>query len=557
MNGARISATGLNSYAINADWDSKVTGSGVYDINGDMLADNSSGTADAGIDITMLDDSLFTGSTGINGAGAFINLTFNGANTLWNVTGDSALTDLTLGGSTIDYRSSPLLARVYANNLYASSGGGTGGGDGTLIMRAGIASADSTGLSPIADLLVVRGYAEGSYGVSVANVGDARTTGSEVVTLVAVEEGYNSTAEFILKEKVELGGWQYDMRTASYTDDGSTPVFADANSITSGGVITDPEFILWQLYSTGRASEAGSAAINNFAGSYLMAYADTQTLLQRMGDLRKSPYAQGLWFRIHGGKFESNAKSYVRGFDMDYGGVQIGYDRKRESKWDGDIYTGVMFGYSKGDLDYGHNGTGGVDSKTLGIYGTYIGQNGFYIDAILKYQWMENDFEVLDSQGTQVKGGDVDTGGLGFSVEVGQRIALGGTQKSGWYVEPQVQLSCQRQDGGYFHASNGLVIGVDGFNSLLGRIGMLVGYETEKANFYGKVSKVKEFDGDLTVRANGDTFGESFASSWWVYGLGLTSRLNDRNSLYFDIERTSGGSFRQPWRINAGWRMEF
>lgn len=242
---------------------------------------------------------------------------------------------------------------------------------------------------------------------------------------------------------------------------------------------------------------------------------------------------------------------------MDYGGFQIGYDRKVETKSDGELYMGAMFGYSKGDLDYFKAGDGKVDSKKLAVYGTYIKPSGFYLDAILKYQWMKNEFDVIDTAGTPVRGDDVSTGGLGASVEVGQRIAIGGNKgaKSGWYAEPQLQLSYQRQDGGYFNADNGLRIGVEPFTSILGRVGILLGYETEKSNFYAKVSKVKEFDGDLSVSANGTMISESLNSSWWVYGIGFTTKLDARNSLYLDIERTSGGTFRQPWKAGAGWRI--
>lgn len=187
----------------------------------------------------------------------------------------------------------------------------------------------------------------------------------------------------------------------------------------------------------------------------------------------------------------------------------------------------------------------------------YIGKNGFYIDTVLKYQWMTNDFDVIDTAGTLVRGNDADTGGLGFSVEFGQRVPFGGAQKSGWYAEPQIQFSYQYQDGDYFNATNGLRIGVDSFTSIIGRLGILVGYETEKINFYGKVSRVKEFDEDLTIRANGVPIDESFGGSWWVYGIGFTSRLSDWNSIYMDVERTSGGSFRQPWAVRLGWRTIF
>lgn len=68
--------------------------------------------------------------------------------------------------------------------------------------------------------------------------------------------------------------------------------------------------------------------MNTFAGAYMLGYLETQTLVQRMGDLRDSPHLNGLWFRVHGGSIEADARSFAKGFDMDYGGVQIGYERK-------------------------------------------------------------------------------------------------------------------------------------------------------------------------------------------------------------------------------------
>ena len=296
-------------------------------------------------------------------------------------------------------------------------------------------------------------------------------------------------------------------------------------------------------------------------GGYLLAYAETQTLMQRLGDLRDTDYDDGYWFRFHGGRMESNSRSFVRDFDMKYGGAQVGYDRKIKNSWKGDTYVGGYFGYSKGNLDYsildgGTGGSGSVDSRTLGLYGTYIADDGFYVDAVLKYMWMKNDFDVLDSDGGHVTGDGLSTGGVGLSLELGKRFRFTKNEKGeNWYIEPQAQLSYTHQNGGYFNASNGLRIGVDSFDSLLGRLGMLAGYETAKTNVYVKVSYVKEFDGDVNIIANNVSIPESFGDSWWEYGLGFTTKLNDRNSIYMSLERSSGGKFTEPWKVYAGWRI--
>ena len=334
---------------------------------------------------------------------------------------------------------------------------------------------------------------------------------------------------------MEVGGYLYDLRRG----------LADTNN--------------WELYNSGKITPAANASINAFAGGYLLNYAETQSLLQRMGDLRHGEDQQGVWAKVSGGKFDSNGSNFLSGFDMTYSGVQVGVDRKISLKdGKGDWYVGGMFGYSKGNLDY-TTGSGSIDSKTLGAYGTYIAPNGAYADLVLKYGWMKNDFKVLDTAGDRVTGSDMNTSGLSASMEIGKKIHFNKEEKQGWYVEPQAQLSAGHQSGGSFNASNGLRVDVDSYNSVLGRIGANIGYELKggknPVNVYGKVSLVHEFNGDVGYRMNGSSEQTSFGDSWWTYGVGVTAQLNKKHNVYLDIERASGGQFRQPWSTNVGYRF--
>lgn len=51
--------------------------------------------------------------------------------------------------------------------------------------------------------------------------------------------------------------------------------------------------------------------------------------------------------------------------------------------------------------------------------------------------------------------------------------------------------------------------------------------------------------------------GESFGDEWWVYGIGVTHQVNQRNFLYLSLERSSGGSFTEDWALRGGWRITF
>lgn len=536
LNGAAISADNTkNSQAIHAaGWPGSSTPTtrayvlaedAVYIINGEILAaENSS------IDITMADGSVFTGYANTWGyLDGTQNLRINGASSVWNVSEDSTVTNLTLDGSTVNFYAADRLGTgIWTDNLNP----GNSSAGGTLIMKADIER-------EFADNLIVNGTADGRHYITVAPDGKASTTGEELTTLVVVRGQDDSSFE-LTSDTVDAGAWTYALRQRT-------------NALVDGVI----EPAIWELYAVG-ASDPGSDAVNTFYGAYLLGYAETNTLIQRLGDLRATPHEDGLWFRVHGGSFETRSKNYVKGFDMDYGGVHVGYDRKLENiGWDGDAYAGIYAGYTRGDLDYTSHGDATIDSKMVGVYATFIKPNGFYLDAILKYHWMNNEFDSFDSAGDRVTANDVNTGGLGFSVEVGQRIPFGRAQKTGWYIEPQVQLSYQRYGDGTYECVNGLRVSVDGFNSILGRLGALVGYETENSNLYAKIARIREFDGDVNVTINNCHIHEDFGGSWWVYGIGYTSKLDEKNSIYLDIERTSGASFKQKWSARAGWRIIF
>ena len=398
-------------------------------------------------------------------------------------------------------------------------------GTGSIHMNTNIAALQG-------DLITITGSTTGNFQVHLLNQGGAVVDPNQSLTLIDNQGGGGS---FTLGSLVEVGGFKYQMGQ-------------NGNS--------------WLIRSTQSPTSTSQAFIGGLYGNYLIEYAENQTLLQRLGDLRSGQGKGEVWGRVFGGKFTVASSQFVPSYDMSYSGMQVGGDRKISlSKDRGDIYLGATFGYLKGSQDY-KVGHGSVDSKSLGLYGTFAAPTGFYADILLKYGWMTNDFKVLDTVGASVTGSDLDTNGASFSFEVGQRIYYKNQkEKKGWYVEPQAQISYSYQDGGEFKASNGLRFDVDSQTSILGRIGFLTGYEIKKGNHpinvYAKASYVHEFDGDLGFRLNNISASESFGDSWWTYGFGLTTQIGSNHNLYLDLERGSGGKFDQPWSISGGYRYQW
>ncbi len=90
---------------------------------------------------------------------------------------------------------------------------------------------------------------------------------------------------------------------------------------------------------------------------YLLNYAETQTLLQRMGDVRQ-------------GKTDGN----VSGFRMNYSGYQFGVDKRLSAELP--VYLGLFMGSTTGSPHY-QSGEGTTRSDHFGIYNTWIADSGF------------------------------------------------------------------------------------------------------------------------------------------------------------------------------------
>ena len=66
---------------------------------------------------------------------------------------------------------------------------------------------------------------------------------------------------------------------------------------------------------------------------------------------------------------------------MTYGGTQLGFDKRISP--DTPLYIGTFAGLTQGSPDY-RGGDGTVRSYHLGLYTTYMADNGFYVDGIAK-----------------------------------------------------------------------------------------------------------------------------------------------------------------------------
>ncbi len=283
-------------------------------------------------------------------------------------------------------------------------------------------------------------------------------------------------------------------------------------------------------------------------------------VMKRMGELRSGTEAGkgGVWARYYRGELSADS-NYDSSFSQDYTGFQGGIDKVQDYKG-GKLYTGIAV--NRIDSNAGYTaGSGDLSSTGVGLYGSWLGSKGHYLDVIARGSKLTNDFKLVDLSGNAAKA-DYDTWAYGISAEYGYRQDL----NAGCFVEPQAELSLGHISRVDYTTSNGVSIRQDGVNSAIVRLGFLGGKEFSiggrPSNAYVKASLLHDFGGNggstgyygikSLAMQTGDLTG-----SWYEIGLGANLGIAKNSNLYFDALKTFNGMVRTDWQFNAGLRFTF
>ena len=283
-------------------------------------------------------------------------------------------------------------------------------------------------------------------------------------------------------------------------------------------------------------------------------------VMKRMGELRSGTEAGkgGVWARYYRGELSADS-NYDSSFSQDYTGFQGGIDKVQDYKG-GKLYTGIAV--NRIDSNAGYTaGSGDLSSTGVGLYGSWLGSKGHYLDVIARGSKLTNDFKLVDLSGNAAKA-DYDTWAYGISAEYGYRQNL----NAGWFVEPQAELSLGHLGSADYTTSNEVSVKQDSVNSAVVRLGFLGGKEFtiggHPSNAYVKASALHDFGGngsatgyygnDSLALQTGDLTG-----TWYEIGLGANLGIAKNSNLYFDALKTFGGNLRTDWQFNAGLRFTF
>lgn len=540
---------------------------GTIAATGKMNLNGSVQSAGGLIDLNLTSGSLWAGSASSDNVdNGHLNIALT--DSTWRVAGSSTLDDLQLNNALVD------LSAASDNARYSTLTVANLSGNGDFTLRTSLAG-DGEGVNNAGDKIIVTQSSAGNYRLNIQNRGSAATNGSEVLTLVETPDG---TATFTGRSDIELGGYVYSVNpqgtnwvlsSPARADDSQQdiPVPPDENSVNPPAPPADDSNpapvppandavlpVTPPVAGDAVISSSANAGANFLNIGYLMNYAETQTLLQRIGDVRQGQSQGNVWLRGVGGRFSGFSGGKLSNFSMNYSGYQFGVDKRVSDTLP--LYLGLFMGATEGSPHY-DSGKGTTRSSHFGAYATWLNEEGYYVDGVIKVNRLRNQFSVNDTQNNRVSGNGVSSG-LSASLEAGKKFRFS-PLATGFYLEPQLQMTVGHQDGSALRASNGLNIGLSNYKSALGRASVLAGYEISqrdyKLNAYVKTGVMREFSGNASYTLNGSQENLSFKGNGWNNGIGVSAQLSN-HTLFLEADALDGHRFDQR-QINAGYRFSF
>lgn len=300
-----------------------------------------------------------------------------------------------------------------------------------------------------------------------------------------------------------------------------------------------------EITNTVYTKNTTNVGLSNLAAINLMTWRqENNDMNKRLGELRDSKGEHGVWARMVRGEAEYES------IQNQYNYYQVGYDEKLST--DPNWTVGMFLTRTEGNSTF-RTGSAENNHTGVGVYGSYLKDDGSFIDLVAKYARIDSDFNANGGVGS----GDYNTNGYSISAEYGKRFEQG----NGFWIEPQVELTYGTVGAVDYTTGNGAKVRQEGMDSLVGRVGFSIGKDIKAGNIYARASYLYDFDGETEVTMShsgiSDVYEQDLGGGWFEVGLGANINLSDATHLYFDVEKTYGGDVATPWQWSAGMRWTF
>ncbi|WP_257153465.1 autotransporter outer membrane beta-barrel domain-containing protein [Pseudomonas sp. ICMP 561] len=468
-------------------------------LNGNLVADTTST-----LNVTLQRNAQLTGNI-INGDKLAIN---SGAS--WTLADSNQVNSLAMRGGRVSF----------GEGAHKTLTLGELSGRGTFDMRVNLDERQG-------DLLRVEGQASGNHGLRVKNTG-VEVVDPDMQRLLLVDTDGGDAQFSLLGGRADLGVYSYELEQQG--DD-------------------------WFIVGSGRGiSPSTHSVLALFNAAPNIWSSELNTLRSRIGEVRGHEKGGG-WMRAYGSRFNASTGDGVD-YRNNQSGLTLGADAPLPVSV-GQLSLGLMAGYSKNDLAIGQGTSGKIGSYYVGGYGTWLLDDGYYLDAILKLNRFRNESRVAMSDGAKAKG-NYESTGLGGSLEFGRNIRFA----DGYFLEPYAQFSSVWVKGDSYALDNGMQARNNQTQSVLAKVGASAGRSIALKDGgvvrpYLRLAAAQEFSRDNEVKVNSTRFDNDLFGSRAEVGAGVSVSLSERLQLHADFDYMKGKQVEQPWGANVGLKFAF
>lgn len=385
--------------------------------------------------------------------------------------------------------------------------------------------------------------------------GVEKMTNIETLSVVATGDNNTGNAQQDLDKLADVV--QTNVKDGADGSNVSTPITSntisditltqEANDIYDGATATvDENGTVTGIRSTGNDNIDG--IVGTASTGFLLWRDEMTSLNRRLDDLRdSSAHSNGLWARAYNSRSEFGARNIT----SKYTAIQVGYDRQIANGF----WLGGAFSYTDGEHELA---AGSADNSLAAftLYGTWMHENGLFVDVTGKYGRIDNEFDI--AIGGELSEGDYDTNAWGLSVQAGWRW-----QPNDFFVEPQVELMYGRMSSADYTTSTGMHVDHDAVDTLIGRAGIRVGvdYPENRGRIYLRASVLHDWQGEADYSfTKGDAYRtetDDLSGTWYEVGVGANFNVTDNFHLIGDLQTSHGGEVDTDYRINFVARYSF
>lgn len=380
----------------------------------------------------------------------------------------------------------------------------------------------------VGDHLTVTGPVAGTHALYVVNLAEGKGGSGKPLEIVRATTGAGAGAFTLDGGTVDAGAYKYGL-----VQKGSS----------------------WQLAKTTQVTPYAETVVSMFSVAPTVWYGEVAPLRTRMGDLRSRADTGGLWARVYTSREHVNARAGVA-YDQSQSGLAVGGDHAFVVRG-GRIDAGLVLNVSTSHLRTpGVSPSSRIHSYSIGGYGSWYGDNGFYVDGLVKLNHFGNRIDTMNSLRRAVSG-KYSNHGWGGQLEAGQHIHLGDR----YYVEPYAMIAGFWASGKRFGLSNGLAANNHAAHSFEQSVGASLGasFVTTHGLWepYVRLAAVHESAKNNTVTLNQDAFRTDLSGIRAEAAIGLVATVSARSSLFVDYSYAKGRKLRQPFAFSAGYRFRF